>query len=187
MRFLGQTEHGIYGDDPMDDIHPETINCYYGVHGAEQTRLNGQTGAGHAEDEDAASGSDSSDNEVSDDGNDDAQWAELQNQVAYDQSHNVRHKPVKVPRHHNPFAMPDAENEFQDLLSIIIERNIVPAGFGVSADEWDDGYPELETIKTGSRGKELEVVLPEAAWLPQAILWSQALDLMSQLVQTATE
>jgi hypothetical protein len=163
MRFLGQTEHGIYGDDPMNDVHPDTINRYYGVCGAEQTRLSGETGAGHVEDEDVASGSDDSNSEDSDD---EAQWAELQHQIAYDQSHNVQHKPVKVARHHNPFATPEAEMEFQDVLSIIAEGKIILAGFGVRADEWDDGYPELEIIKTGSRGKELEVILPEAAWLP---------------------
>jgi hypothetical protein len=187
MRFLGQTEHGVYGDDPMNNIHPDTINRYYGVHGAEQTHLSGQTGAGHAEDDDITSGSDGSDCEYSDDGDNNAEWAELQHQIAYDQSHNVRHKPVKVPRHHNPFATPEAEMEFQDVLSIIIAGKTIPASFGVSADEWDDGYPELEIIKTGSRGKELEVILPEAMWLPRAVLWSQALDLMSQLVETATE
>jgi hypothetical protein len=171
----------------MDDIHPDTINRYYGVLGAEQTRLNGQTGAGHAEDEDIALGSDDSGSEDSDDGEDDAQWAELQHQIAHDQSHNVRHKPVKVPRHCNPFAAQEAQMEFQNILSIITEGKTIPAGFGVVADEWDDGYPELEIIKTGSRGKELEVILPEAAWLPRAVLWSQALDLMSQLVGTEAD
>ena len=183
---MGQTEHGIYIDDPMDNIHPDTINRYYGVHGVEQTRPNQQTGAGHAEDEGVASGSDSS---GSDEGGetDDTEWAELQHQIAHDQSHNIRHKAVKVARHRNPFVTPEAETEFQDVLSMIVEGKAIPAGFGVCTDEWDGGYPELETIKTGSRGKQLEVILPEAAWLPRAVLWSQALDLMGQLVETEAE
>jgi hypothetical protein len=150
---LGQTEHGIYNDDPMDSVHPDTINRYYGVDGAERMQLDGQTGAGHMADEDPnpehsdSSSQDSEEDDKSD--SDDAEWTELQHQIARDQAHNIHHKPVKVARHHNPFATTAAEAEFHNILRLVVESEAVPEGFGVCPDEWEDGYPEQETIKTG--------------------------------------
>jgi hypothetical protein len=187
LRFLGQTEHGIYDNDPMDTVHPDTINRYYGVDGPEQTRRLGQTGAGHAADE----GSDlepldsgSEDSEENNDSDIDAEWTELQHEIARDQAHNIRHEPIKVARHRNPFPTQAAEDEFHNILKIVVEQGVIPEGFGVCPDEWEDGYPEQETIKTGLRGKGLEITLPEAVWFPRAILWAQALDVMSRLVDT---
>ncbi|KAJ7215588.1 hypothetical protein GGX14DRAFT_359551 [Mycena pura] len=51
MRFLGQTTEGIYHHDPLDGIHPDSINRYYGVAGARRHRNRHQTGAGIASDE----------------------------------------------------------------------------------------------------------------------------------------
>jgi len=109
--------------------------------------------------------------------------AELQHQIVRDQAINIRHKPVKVARHHNPFTTPEAEVEFWNILALVIKDKAVPDGFGVHVEDWENGYPELEIIKTGARGKELEVVLPEAIWLLQAVLWAQGLDVMSRLVE----
>jgi hypothetical protein len=172
----------------MDGVHPDTINRYYGVDGAERVRLNGETGAGHIADEHSesdpldSSSEDSEEDNESDD-NADSEWTELQHQIARDQAHNICHKPVKVARHRSPFTTTAAETEFQNVLRLVVESDAVPAGFGVHPDEWEDGYSEHEIIKTGLRGKTLEVTLPEAVWLPRAILWAQALDLMSRLVE----
>jgi hypothetical protein len=186
LRFLGQVEHGIYEEDPMANIHPDTINRYYGVDSIEQTRSDGQTGAGHPDDEDIDSetgDTDVEDGSEGDESDGDHQWTALQCQIASDQAHNIRHKPVKVARHHNPFATPEAETEFRDILALVVESRTIPGGYGVLVDEWEDGYPEREIIKTGLRGKGLEVVLPEEVWFPRAVLWTQALDVMTQLVE----
>jgi hypothetical protein len=167
----------------MDGVHPDTISRYYGVHGTEQIRSSGQTGAGHPEDEDI----DSSSDEGSENGDDNDEWTELQHQIARDQAHNIRHKPIKVARHRNPFPTPEAEAEFWEILAMVIKDSAIPDGFGVHVEEWESGYPELEIIKTGARGKELEVVLPEAIWLPRAILWAQGLDVMSRLVEVDSD
>jgi hypothetical protein len=101
LRFLGQTEHGIYEDDPMNGVHPDTISHYYGVEGTDQTRSSAQTGAAsHPEDEDFGSESSSDEGSENGDGDDDGvdEWAELQHQIVRDQAHNIRHKPVKVAR-----------------------------------------------------------------------------------------
>ncbi|KAK7020914.1 hypothetical protein R3P38DRAFT_3197407 [Favolaschia claudopus] len=47
----GMIDSGEYVD-PMQGIHPDTIDRYYGVDGPEVVRQPGQTGAGHEEDED---------------------------------------------------------------------------------------------------------------------------------------
>jgi hypothetical protein len=171
----------------MDGIHPDTISLYYGVHGTEQTRTSAQTGAGHPEDDDIDSLSDEGSENGDGDGDDDDEWTELQHQIARDQAHNIRHKPVKVARHQNPFVTPEAETEFWEILAVVIKDSAAPDGFGVCIEEWESGYPEIEIIKTGARGKELEVVLPEAIWLPRAVLWAQGLDVMSRLVEVDSD
>ena len=153
----------------MDGVHPDTINRYYGVDGEERRQLNGEMGAGHMADEDYEPGDlDSSDEDSEEDVESDnsAEKTKLQHHIARDQAHNICHKPVKVTRHHNPFKTTAAEAEFNDLLRLVVENAAIPEGFGVCPDEWQDGYPEQETIKTGLRGKGLQVTLPEAVWLP---------------------
>jgi hypothetical protein len=66
------------------------------------------------EDSDSSSKDSKEDNEI--DNNADSEWTELQHQITRDQAHNICHKPVKVARHHNPFATTTAEEEFHDIL-----------------------------------------------------------------------
>lgn len=50
MRFLATATAGSY-DDPMDDVHPDLIEAYYGVDGRIRVNPHGSTGAGHSDDE----------------------------------------------------------------------------------------------------------------------------------------
>lgn len=176
MRLLGQSTSGVYKDDPMDGVHPDIIDRYYGVAGPEQERGSTQTGAGHPDSEDE-------DDEVLDSHHEGDMDEELENRVGADQAHNIRHEPIRVARHRNPFRTDEKEAEFLNILAMVVRDELVPVGYGVLADEWDDGnYSELEIIKPGTKGKEIEVVLPREIWLPRAIYWTQALDLMGHLL-----
>ncbi|KAK6966454.1 hypothetical protein R3P38DRAFT_3337925 [Favolaschia claudopus] len=165
MRLTGQLTEGVY-DDPLKGVHPETIERYYGVEGPESVRRAGQTGAGHAEDED------------------DSEWEDntkdLRNAVEDDLAHNIRHPPVKVPRHRNPFRLPTTEDAFLAAFQDVRQRGITPAGYRVLQDQWDDGtYPIIDGCRSSAEGgKELIVTLPRDIWLPRAVLFVQGLDVM---------
>lgn len=168
MRFLGQLNDGVYAD-PMDNIHPDIIERYYGVDGIERIRRPGETGAGHPEDEDMEQPEQRVDEPV------------LSNTVADDLAHNVRHPPIKVARHGNPFRSPVVEKNFFAALGAIVQADIIPEGYGVLESEWEDGtYPAMEAINPGTRGKEIIVALPRDVWLPRAILFAQGLDAMTR-------
>lgn len=178
MRFLGQTTEGIYATDPLEGIHPDAINRYYGVEGATCRRRRGETGAGHeSEDEEEDPEGDDSEPEV------DPQ-EELENQIQADQAQNIRHAPVKVARHHSPFEEEANEAAFMELLELLLRHpDTLPEDYGILPEEWDeDSYGEIETIRTGTNGKELVVVLPREEWFPRAVQWVQALDLLNRFL-----
>jgi hypothetical protein len=60
---------------------------------------------------------------------------------------------------------------------VLSQSDIVPDDYGVLPEEWaSNDYPKTETIRTGTNGKELVVVLPRAEWFLRAIQWAQALN-----------
>jgi hypothetical protein len=177
MRFLAQTTEGVYRSDPLDGIHPDAINRYYGVAGLPRRRRRNQTGAGHASDDDSAS-------EESDDGLEPRDLdGELENRIGDDQAGNIRHAPVKVARHESPFQTNEQEDMFFSLIQAITAHDELPEDYGIQPDEWDGKhYPEVEVIRPSTRGKEIPVVLPKETWFPQAVRWVQALDLLSRIL-----
>ncbi|KAJ7658200.1 hypothetical protein DFH06DRAFT_990482, partial [Mycena polygramma] len=181
IRFLGQTTEGIYCHDPLDGIHPDAINRYYGVAGARCRRSRGQTGAGIASDDEGDESGDESDTEPTPE-------EEMENQIEGDLSQNIRHQPVKVARHHSPFDDPDSEETFLDLLEEVLSGPDLPENYGILEDEWEeDDYPEIESIKPGTSGKELLIVLPRAEWFPKAAQWVRALDLLTRCLHELQE
>lgn len=178
IRLLGQTTQGIYAADPLDSIHPDAINRYYGVAGPHRRRGPGETGAGHASDEEG-------DGEGSDNDSELDPEEELENQIRADQAQNIRHSPVKVARHASPFDEDEDERAFLELLGEVLSQpDLVPEDYGVTEEEWEDEhYPETETIRTGTNGKELVVELPRRYWFPRAVQWAQALDLLTRVLE----
>jgi hypothetical protein len=169
------TEAGVYIDD-CAGIHPDIIARYYGVHGRQQYRRTGQSGAGHPRDEDDSE----SDN---DEGNENINLDDLGEQIANDQEPNTRHEPVLVPDHNNPFPTPELEEIFFQALAVVREQGDLPRGFLVYPDEWEDGeYPAYEFIKSGRRGlKELRISLADEVWRGRSELWAQALDILNRM------
>ncbi|KAJ7640941.1 hypothetical protein B0H17DRAFT_1216458 [Mycena rosella] len=157
IRFLGQTTEGIYREDPLDCIHPDTINRYYGVAGARRRRPRNQTGAGIASDDEGESNADGPSVEE-----------EVENQMGADLAQNIRHEP----------------SDFLELLEGLLEQpDAMPEDYGVLEDEWEEeDYPEIEIVKPGTRGEELVIALPRPDWFPRAARWAQALDLLTRFL-----
>ncbi|KAJ7173237.1 hypothetical protein C8R46DRAFT_893090, partial [Mycena filopes] len=161
-------DNGVYTVDPFKELHPDTIERYYGVEGPIQVRRPGQTGAGHPDDEDEDEWVDEADEY-------------LHAVVEEDLAHNIRHPAIKVARHRNPFHSSTMEENFFGALGEIVRLNLVPEGYGVIEDEWEDGsYPSMEAINPGTRGKEIVVELPRDVWLPRAVLFAQGLDALER-------
>ncbi|KAJ7793149.1 hypothetical protein B0H14DRAFT_2393801, partial [Mycena olivaceomarginata] len=168
---LGQTTAGIYAIDPLDGIHPDTINCYYSVAGARRHRRRGETGAGHASDDESVDSEDSDPDAL----HELDPQEELENQIEADQAQNIRHTPIKVALHHSPFEEDEDEADFLDLLEVVLSQpDILPDDYGVVPREWEDAvYPEVELV----------VVLPRDEWFRRAVQWAQALDLLNRVLE----
>ncbi|KAK7005481.1 hypothetical protein R3P38DRAFT_3604766 [Favolaschia claudopus] len=172
MRLLGQTTEGVY-QDPLDGIHPDAINRYYGVAGPRVRRTRTQTGAGIDPEEG-----------VEDEDLEPSVEEELENHIEADLEHNIRHQPVKVAQNRSPFRDAEDETRFLALMADLLAcPDILPDDYGVVEAEWDDeGYPEIEVFRPGTKGKEMSVILPRTEWFPRAVQWSQALDLMTRIL-----
>ncbi|KAF9491138.1 hypothetical protein BDN71DRAFT_1398875 [Pleurotus eryngii] len=151
LRFMGNLQHGIYQRNP--NTHSESIpNLSLHADGTDEW-------------EDIAPNMEElvADPEA---------W-----HAAVDET-DVRDEPVEVPSSGCPFAAEEHE-VFGRLLQSLRDQAIIPAGYGILPSEWmEDGYPQVEVIKSGKRGhKELQVVLPDEVWRPRAEYWVQALHL----------
>jgi hypothetical protein len=106
-------------------------------------------------------------------------------QIKKDQSSNIRHNGVRCPRHQDPFQHSEGARQiFVESLKVVRTSHVVPKNLGVRAEEWEDGYPSYELIPGGRRGKnELRVPLPYDIWHPRAVLWAQALSVLTCLME----
>ena len=135
------------------------------MHREPVTRKRHQSGAGHPADEEA-----SGDEE-------DEHTAHVADLINQQQRQNVNEDVVPVPSRRSLFADPTEEAAFFVVLNQVIDCQVIPDGFGLKADEWEDGcYPIFETIRLGRRrSKELEVSLANEIWYKRACMWCQAL------------
>lgn len=159
-------------------MDPHDIAQYYGIHGPEHHRPSNHTGAGQLNDEDM------SDMEV--DGNrdegTDEEWEEFEQQMGIEYLNNFLPTTVKVPRHSTPFTAAQ-QDIFSQALAEVIASTVLPGGYGIQVEEWEDGEnPSFEIIQSGRRGrKDLRVALPDNIWRPRAEIWVQGLHVMQQL------
>ncbi|KAF7366370.1 hypothetical protein MSAN_00893500 [Mycena sanguinolenta] len=153
---LLRSDWGVYQDD-CQGLHPDTIEKYYGVHGP--PRLGGR-GAGNPPDE----------NDVAEN-------------IHAEQGPQIRHEAIEVPDHKNPFG-DDSEGErtFFAVLTEVVWKEVVPTGYGVLPEEWDeDGYPDTEILQAGRRMKtQIPVSLSHPIWLQRATLWVQGVNVLSR-------
>jgi hypothetical protein len=138
-------------------MHPETIERYYGVF--EPQRGEG-AGTQNPPDEDA----------------------NVEEHIRAEQHPQIRHDAVEVPDHKNPFSdHPVAESAFFSLLTDLIRQDIIPAGYGMLPEEWDeDGYPDVEILYAGRQMKKMmRISLAHPIWAQRARLWVQGLRTLS--------
>ncbi|KAJ7663599.1 hypothetical protein B0H14DRAFT_2425156 [Mycena olivaceomarginata] len=130
MRLLGQVQHGVYQDDDCEDMHPETIERYYGVFRPQRGE---GAGTRNPPDEDT----------------------NVEEHIQAEQHPQIRHDAVEVPDHKNPFSdHPVVESTFFPLLTDLIRQDIIPTGYGMLPEEWDeDSYPDVEILYMGRQMK----------------------------------
>ena len=171
---MGQLEFGIYDD--YENVPAAELEQHYGIHGNPVHRLPGQTGAGHPADKDDVAG-------FSVEHDDD--WLDMDDaEAAVDEvNRNTYTEPVSVPEHNSPFVSDAGMQAFSIRLSQYEEMGFIPAGYGMSRTEWEDGtYPTIQGIPVGHRGsKQLEIGLPDIIWRPRSELWVQGLDIMNKI------
>ncbi|KAL1675506.1 hypothetical protein EV122DRAFT_218387, partial [Schizophyllum commune] len=145
-------------------VHPDLLQEFYGVEGRRLRRQPGQTGAGHSVKDVPA-----------------ALLDEIADQIAESQRSNIRHPPVRVPRHSPPFDEEIVATAFGPALETLTAEETLPAGMYIRSDEWDgEGYPDHGEISVGrGRSRTLRVPLPHDVWFPRAALWCRAVNLMS--------
>ncbi|KAG8923025.1 hypothetical protein FRC02_011448 [Tulasnella sp. 418] len=183
--WVGQTTEGIYVSE-HDEISPDVLAKYYGVHGRPKHRHPLQTGAGHPPAEDDGYHADQDDevmqdadaSVVSDTDEDEDTSEPLEQMIASNLQRNIRHAPVKVPRHQCPFD----SNGLAVLAELIGEatmEGVIPPGYGLEEGfHWEP----VEYIPLGRR-KQLEVQLPEKTWKHRATLWVRAVEIMTHALE----
>lgn len=121
----------------------------------------GETGAGHPPDE---------------------RVKDLADRIHSHQSRNVKHDAVQVPRHANPFDRNPDEmgKKFVSILDDVVRAEIVPEGYGMHPDEWEENYyPDTEKLVVGGQRKPITLSLADPIWKARATHWVQALSVLS--------
>ncbi|KAH7908744.1 hypothetical protein BJ138DRAFT_1012174, partial [Hygrophoropsis aurantiaca] len=157
MRFLAQVNEGIYVNDPFKDIHPDILTRYHGTGGPSLSL---------EEQEDAE------------------EMQCLEGEIAADLESNLNHEPIAVPEQRNPFPSAEIEALFHQALADVQAEGHLPGTLAFPTSEWDlKSYPTHEDITVGfRRAKTLTVPLPPNVWMPRAIIWAQALQVLEHFL-----
>lgn len=154
--FESLHKHGIDEDQPR--VHPTVLDQYYGVEVLPRHHHPGQTGAGHPDEDDDAVTID----------NEELEYTE--HLIGDDLEESIRHDTIPVPPKTCPFS-PTSLDVFLATLSEVQEQGIVPDGYGLKTEEWEETfYPLSETIMFGVGGKKkLNVILSVDLWWQGAL------------------
>jgi hypothetical protein len=166
--LLAQTQHGLFVNE-TEISHEEAMNQ---MHNNTEIDIHDEQLEGE-----------SSSSECSDDNDSVTQSGEeLEASSSREDRLNDVHEPVSVPDTTNPFSDEDLLQVFTTALATVREEGMLPEGYGLLPEEWDDEeYPSYWVIKSGRRGKELRISLPDAQWRARSELWGQALDIVNRL------
>jgi len=164
LRFLRQTQLGIYDEDDCEGIHPDAIQEYYGTTREHVHRQIGQTGAGHPREESDV----------------DYTETDLVDKVVQDQDSDIRHDSIPTADHEAPPMSPTHLTLFSNSLATLqnndqddLLRSVAGLAF-----VWDP----VEVMKVGHRRqKELVISLEDAAWEKRTLLWLAALRILDRL------
>lgn len=119
------------------------------------------------------------------------QGAHLDNlvgRIAESQEDSIQHEAIGVSLSACPLRGDVDHEVFVNVLSHLHQTEYLPPNLLVQDEEWNGaGYPVSEVIPGGLRGKKaLRLDLPASIWLPRAILWTQALTTLEQVVAHAS-
>ena len=167
LRFIRQTELGVYNEDDCQGVHPDVIQEYHGTTWTQVHRSADQTGAGHPPEEydDSLMGP----------------LPELIGEVAEDQGPNIRHDAIPTADHGPPLIAPECLELFSDAVAVLRCHNDDDLLRSIAGQViiWDP----VEVIKVGHRQqKELVISLEDVAWERRALLWFAALHLLDHLL-----
>ncbi|KAJ7070011.1 hypothetical protein C8F01DRAFT_976418, partial [Mycena amicta] len=181
MLLLGGVQHGIYRDD-FEAEHPAVLEQFLGADGPDLPG-NGQLSDDDYTDEVAEDSVDSDESEFEYDEGADENDDRVANAIEEAYGQNFHPEPVAVPKHECPFDDEEQLQIFVDALTQATNMNLVPRGYGIRQEEWeDDEYPSYGIIKSGRRGsKRTRISLPDHIWRPRAELWTRALDILQQI------
>lgn len=157
----------------MDGIHPDILAEYYGVDHQPEGPVDSHLSDSDEEPEGGSGIESEDDNNV-----------EVE-AIATHQAGNFNAvDAVDVPQSHSPFAEDEDLNEFRIALQVVNAANLIPHGYGLLPEEWEEEtYPTLEVLRSGRRGgREITVGLPEQVWRSRAELWGRALDVLSRIL-----
>jgi hypothetical protein len=119
------------------------------------------------------------DDRQSDDGQ---EMASMTERVAHEQIHNIRHEAIQTPSSNSPFKDLFEEKTLFRALGEIVQQNVIPMGYGVLPEEWENGsYPVLEDLQIGRKRGLVQVSLLDKIWLARSRLWVQGLYVLTYL------
>lgn len=181
MRLLAQTQHGLFTND-TEISHREAMNQIYGNGEIdiykEQSEESNEEESDEEEEHDEEEDSNASKFAEDSDGLTEEPEASGSRNDQLDDVHDA----IVVPDVTNPFSDDDLMQAFTTALDIVREQGMLPEGYGLLPEEWDDNeYPAFWVIKSGRRGKDLTISLPDARWRARSELWGQALDIINRL------
>ena len=165
LRFLRQTQLGVYNEDDCQGIHPDVIHRHYGTTHTRVHRHMDQTGAGHPPEEC--------------DDNLEEPLPSLIGEVVQDQDPNIRHDAIPTADHEPPLTTPELLALFSNSIIALRSDEALLHSIAGQVTVWDP----VEAIKVGHRRrKELVISLEDAVWERRALLWIAALRLLDNLV-----
>lgn len=165
LRFLRQTQLGVYNKDDCQGIHPDVIQQHYGTTHAQVHRHPDQTGAGHPPEE----------------CEDDLEepLPSLIGEVIQDQDPNIRHDTILTANHKAPFTTPELLELFSNSIAALRGDEALSHSIAGQPIMWDP----VEVIGVGHRRqKELMVSLEDTVWERRGLLWIAALRVLNHLV-----
>ena len=162
LRFLRQTQLGIYNEDDYEAIHPDIMHQYKETALARTHQHTDQTSVGHPSE-----------------GSEDDLVEPLIAKVVQDQGPNIRHELIPTADHEVPLTTPELLALFSRFIDILRSNEDLLRSIVDQAIVWDS----VEVIWVWHRGqKELVVSLKDAVWEKRGLLWIAALHSLESLV-----
>jgi hypothetical protein len=106
--------------------------------------------------------------------------ANVAKQVSQEQMSNTHYEAINTSSSSSLFKDASGEEMFFSMPTQVIQKRVIPIGYGVLPEEWDDGsYPSCEEMRVGRKHQKIHILLVDRKWLEQAKLWAQGLKVLT--------